>query len=83
MRWPEETSDVRCPNSKGAASVHAGIDQFACQRLCEKDPECVGIAITTTEKNSCRRCLNDVLRYTKNNVGFYRRPLGNNGVNST
>ena len=85
VRWPEETRDVYCPNTrtrKGNFRFTRFYDQFLCQKFCEDDPECVGFAWTKTEKSTCYLCLDDVLTYRHENYGFYRKPLGNIEVNA-
>ena len=77
--WLKEASDTYCPNN---TSNNKNYDQLACQKSCEANTRCVGIALTHKAGSACFLCLDDVLSsygvFPNLNYGFYRRPLGNN-----
>ena len=74
--WPEETPNKYCANS----TVKPGIPrQLECQKKCEAEIGCVGIAMShQQDKNWCYLCLDDILKAAINEYGFYRKPQGNN-----
>ena len=84
--WLKETPDMICGNSKepefNKRKNSKIYDQLACQKFCEADSGCVGIATQTTG-SLCFLCLDDVVSSFSNNYGFYRRPLGNSEMHST
>ena len=76
--WSEETPDKYCKTSTYDGKTY---DKLACQKLCEADSGCVGIAWSSTQ-TVCYLCQNDILSTAANGYGFYRKPLGNNEVHS-
>ena len=73
--WALEASDVWCPNYAMDRSVNT---QGGCQALCEAKSEldCVGIVYSHKVGNTdyCYLCTNDMIEYSGNEFGFYRRP---------
>ena len=79
MKWSVETPRKYCPRGTDDGEYYG---QLECQKLCEADAGCVGIAWAQDQTNSkCILCtdnfLTDSLYY-----GFYRKPLGNNYVHT-
>ena len=79
--WLKETPDKYCPNNK--YNGDKSYDQLTCQKLCEAESSCVGIAFTQTRTSLCFLCLDDGLDSFSLNYGFYRQPLGNSKVHCT
>ena len=78
MKWSEETPKKYCPHPHGRNDGKY-YDQIECQKLCEADAGCVGIAWAENTKSKCILCKREYLIDVPN-YGFYRNPLGNNEV---
>ncbi len=77
--WSEETPYKYCKDSTFDGKAY---EQLPCQKLCEADSGCVGIAWSSGVTNSgCYLCQNDILSTATSSYGFYRKP-GNNEVHS-
>ena len=75
--WYEELPDRYCPENKRGSTGNGPAGQLQCQKECEADPGCVGIAWTQNYRSICLLCQDDVLDDFDLNYGFYRRPQGN------
>ena len=80
MTWSEETPKKYCPHPHGRDDGKY-YDQLECQKLCEANAGCVGIAWAQNAKSKCILCNEDHLVETPY-YGFYRKPIGNNEVHS-
>ena len=75
--WPEEVKDKVCENF-GEKIFDDVSSQQECQQRCIGKIGCVGISYSHDDDESeyCYVCMDDNLKKSRNNFGFYRRPPG-------
>ena len=74
--WHEEVKDKYCLNN---IKYHDVSCQQECQQRCVGKIGCVGISYTHDDDDNskyCYVCMDDNLKKSRNNFGFYRRPPG-------